>query len=208
MRHFAPADGLSITINAADHHYYIVICVQSHICDSSKALLTACIATYTKYRTIEEYWDAFLYNCNFIDNETLISIDVAHYVKLWANFLTNKPRRIKVFYSACSGRLIMCKNVPDASETDGFLNNGQRTKTETRKCYLKALITDELEHYEKLSHLLETESNSGIETDSESESQIVSDFQSQLSSQIDLNSAEKKEIYQREKVVLGSSKWK
>ncbi|KAK0157204.1 hypothetical protein PV328_011753 [Microctonus aethiopoides] len=69
----------------------------------------------------------------------------------------------------------MCKNVPDASETDGFLNNGQRTKTETRKCYLKALITDELEHYEKLSHLLETESNSGIETDSESESQISID---------------------------------
>ncbi|KAK0072952.1 hypothetical protein PV325_010483, partial [Microctonus aethiopoides] len=135
--------------------------------ESSRALLTACIATYTRCRTIEEYCDAFFDNSNFIDNETLISIDVAHYVKIWANFLKNKPRRIKVFYLACIGQLILCKSISDAekiikkilfvsrSETDGLLKNGQQTKTEKCKSALKALITDELDEYEKLCYVLD-----------------------------------------------------
>ncbi|KAK0072603.1 hypothetical protein PV326_014302, partial [Microctonus aethiopoides] len=41
------------------------------------------------------------------------------------------------------------------SETDGLLKNGQQTKTEKCKSALKALITDELDEYEKLCYVLD-----------------------------------------------------
>lgn len=65
-----------------------------------------------------------------------------------------------------------------------------------------------MEKYKKLSHLLETESNSEMESDSESESEIVSDFHSQLRSQESLNCAKRMIFTRGKKVFLDSSQWK
>jgi len=63
--------------------------------DSSKALLNAVV--------------------NKIMPECYIRIDVAHCIKMYANFLKNLPRRIKIFYMAIIGQLIMCQNIDNAA---------------------------------------------------------------------------------------------
>ncbi|KAK0161661.1 hypothetical protein PV327_008080 [Microctonus hyperodae] len=164
---------------------------EMNICDSSRALQTECIATYTRYRTIEEYCDAFFHKSNSMDNETLVSIDVAHYI-----YLTEAEQFMK-------NLLIVSRN-----ETDGFLKNGQKTKTETCKSALKALITDQLEEYEKLRQLLDTESNSESESDSEFKFEIYNNFQSEPCSHEDFDSAKKMRFSQGQKVTSKSNEWK
>ena len=46
---------------------------------------------------------------------TYIRIDVAHYVKNWANFLSTEKKQIKQFYMFAIGQLILCRNETVAS---------------------------------------------------------------------------------------------
>lgn len=120
------------------------------VVDSSKALLNAVIRCFTSHATIKNYANACK---NKIMPECYIRIDIAHCIKTYANFLKNLPRRIKVFYMAAIGQLIMCRNIDDAamifrailtvvrSETESTLINGKKTYCEKEKKRLKAIIT-------------------------------------------------------------------
>lgn len=56
-------------------------CPHEAVCDASRALLTAVVRSFTGYFTIEEYSDACKTN-----NLPLCYIDVAHFIKTYANF--------------------------------------------------------------------------------------------------------------------------
>ena len=104
---------------------------------------------------------------------------MAHYIKNWADFLKQKPLKMKVFYLACIGRLILSTSIERAekllvmlficslSETDGFLvsDPGKKTRCQNAKDQLKLLITDEIPEYENL--LTQIESEEEEEGDSE-----------------------------------------
>lgn len=120
------------------------------VVDSSKALLNAVIRCFTPYSTIKDYANA----CKSkIIPKCYVRIDVAHCIKMYANFLKNVPRRIKIFYLAAIGQLIMCRNIEDAfiifrailtvarSETEGILPNGEETCCEREKKRLKFVAT-------------------------------------------------------------------
>lgn len=119
-------------------------------CDSCKVLLTAVVRVFINYQSIDEYvakcWD---------DIPTCyIRIDVAHFVKGYANFLKRVNRRIKTFYLKCIGQLILAQNLQKAeeiletiiiiakSETEGFLPEGIPTLNETYKQKMKHILTD------------------------------------------------------------------
>lgn len=119
------------------------------VVDSSKALLNVIIRCFTSYTTIKDYANA----CKIkVIPECYIRIDVAHFIKTYANFLKNLPRRIKVFYMAAIGQLIMCRNIDEAaimlkailtiarSETEGKLASGEETCCEKEKNRLKSVI--------------------------------------------------------------------
>jgi len=122
------------------------------VVDFSKALLNAVIRCFTSYRTIKDYANACK---NEVIPKCYIRIDVAHFIKMYANFLKNLSRRIKVFYMAAIGQLIMCRNIDEAaimfkavltiarSETEGKLANGEETRCEKEKNRLKSIITGE-----------------------------------------------------------------
>jgi len=107
------------------------------VVDFSKALLNAVIRCFTFYRTIKDYANACK---NEVIPKCCIRIDVAHFIKMYANFLKNLSRRIKVFYMAAIGQLNMCRNIDEAaimfkavltiarSETEGKLANGEETR--------------------------------------------------------------------------------
>lgn len=119
-------------------------------CDSSKALLTAVIRVFTNYQSIDEYaakcWD---------DIPTCyIRIDVAHFMKGYANFLKGVNRRIKTFFLKCMGQLIFAQTLQEAeeilgaiiviakSETEGSLPDGTSTLSETYKQKMKHILTE------------------------------------------------------------------
>lgn len=134
---------LEWTRMGAPHPHEVVI-------DSSKALLNAVIRCFTSCTTVKEYM-------NTCKSENMpkcyVRIDVAHYMKTYAKFLKVLPRRIKIFYMAAIGHLVMCRNLNDAgktlksiltvtlSETEGVLANGEETCCEREKNRLKATIT-------------------------------------------------------------------
>lgn len=64
------------------------------ICDSSKSLLTV-IRVFSKNQGIDEYiakcWDNDMPMC-------YVCIDVAHFTKGYANFLSSTNRRVKTFF--------------------------------------------------------------------------------------------------------------
>ncbi|KAG5887001.1 hypothetical protein JTB14_024217 [Gonioctena quinquepunctata] len=81
------------------------------VCDSSRALLNAYCWAFTGYDTIEKYAEACVKN-EFV--RTFIGIDVAHYIKNWADFLKTERKLVKKFYLFAIGRLILCRNQNDA----------------------------------------------------------------------------------------------
>lgn len=119
------------------------------VSDSSKALLMGAIRSYTGHATIDEYANA----CN---NRVLptcyVRIDVAHFIKMYANLLKSVPRRIQNFYLAVLGQFIQVRNIADAtkmlqsllivsrSETDGNLPCGELTQCEIHRNLLEAEI--------------------------------------------------------------------
>lgn len=109
------------------------------VCDGSRALETASISAFTNFLVIEHYCDMFL------SQPTLylyyISKDVAHNIKLWATFLSNKNKSFRVFYLACIGQLILCDSLKDIltmifaislGETKGKMDNNENSYTQ--KC--------------------------------------------------------------------------
>lgn len=83
------------------------------LCDFSRALLTAAVRSFTNYFTLDEYADA----CKENDLPACyIRIDVAHFIKKYANFLKNSHSRIKQFYLSALGQLILCRNIETAED--------------------------------------------------------------------------------------------
>lgn len=91
-------DSLCTIFNLEIHQRVSILFAQ--VCDGSRALLTACISTFTNYLVIEEYCDIFFYDPEAMRKKPFISKDVAHNMKIWIKFLSNKNRRIKVFLSS------------------------------------------------------------------------------------------------------------
>ena len=119
------------------------------VCDYSKALLAASIRVFTGLRNIQEYSNA----CTEIAVPACyIRLDVAHFIKMYAIFLKNVRPRIKKFYLASIGKLLLSRNKAEAqdrltwllsvcrSETEGSGENGT-TLCEIRKQKLLNLLT-------------------------------------------------------------------
>lgn len=81
-------------------------CPKEFTSDEALAILTAAIQTFTEYSTADEYAAA----CENCLPRRYILIDVAHFIKLYVDFLSKetKLRKVKVFYKACIGQLIFC----------------------------------------------------------------------------------------------------
>jgi hypothetical protein len=119
------------------------------VVDSSKALINAVVRCFTSHATIKDYVNA----CKNKMPKCYVRIDVAHCMKMYSNFLKNLPRRVKIFYMAAIGQLIMCQNIDDAailfrailtvalSETEGTLQNGEETLCEKEKKKIKSIVT-------------------------------------------------------------------
>lgn len=124
-------------------------CPREVVCDASRALLTAAVRSFTGYLYIEEYSDA----CKDSLPTCYIRIDVAHFIKTYANFLKDVRPRVKTFYLSLLGQLILCCNINTAeellkgiliiarSETEGMTRNNEKTMCETYKLKMKNLIT-------------------------------------------------------------------
>lgn len=131
------------------------------MCDESSALLNAVVCTFTPYLTVEQYTQA----CSTKESmpASFIRIDVAHFIKSWAVFLSKLVRpRIKEFYMCAIGTLIICKQLLTAkaiikslfiissSETFGqgtpSLNDGEQL--------IKSLATEESPDAVQMKHLI------------------------------------------------------
>ncbi|XP_041565938.1 uncharacterized protein LOC121467746 [Drosophila elegans] len=66
------------------------------VCDSSRALLSICCLAFATFDTVEAYADACMSN-NM--PRTYIRIDVAHYMKNWADFFKTEKKLVKRFIS-------------------------------------------------------------------------------------------------------------
>ena len=120
-------------------------------CDASIALLTAAVKVFTPNETIEEYVQSYQYGLP----PCYIQIDVAHFMKIYAEFWkkTDKPRKVRTFYKAAIGQLIQARKEEDTirilkaiftiahSETDGpILKSKLNTQCEESKQFLLSLI--------------------------------------------------------------------
>lgn len=152
------------------------LCPREVVCDASRALLTTAARSFTGYLTIEEYSDA----CKNNNNLPLcyIRIDVAHFIKTYANFLKDALPRVKVFYLSLLVQLILCCHINTAeeilrgiliiarSETEGMTSNNEKTICETYKIKMKNLLTS---------------SNQEISIDNESDQLNCMDFEEENS---------------------------
>lgn len=127
---------LSEAQNTNAIHYWLLEWIRSGapppkevVCDGSKAILTAVNRAFANYACIEEYvnalWTGTLPTC-------YVRLDVAHFIHMAATFLKSERPRIKKFYLAALGQIIMARTVDDAeaivrsilvvckSETEGY----------------------------------------------------------------------------------------
>lgn len=84
-----------------------------------------------------------------------IRIDVAHFIKKYANFLKDIRLRIKQFYLSALSQLILCRNIETAeellkgilvisrNETEGETSDNKKTVCEEYKIKLKNIIISE-----------------------------------------------------------------
>lgn len=124
------------------------------ICDENRALLNAVVLSFcNNYASIRDYAHTFTRE-NLSNVRTRIRIDVAHFIKKYSGLLKDTRPRIKSFYLAVIGQLIICKDENDAkgilralfivseTETCGLIEGTTTTTTcslELRK--LKFLVT-------------------------------------------------------------------
>lgn len=122
-------------------------------CDASTALLNAIIQAFTNYNNIDDYADNI-----WEDGEIpscYVRIDIAHFIKKYANFLKITRPRVKTFYLASISQLVLARNVEAAenilfsiltiavNETEGNNPDGTPTCCEYHKQKLKCLLTSE-----------------------------------------------------------------
>jgi len=81
------------------------------VCDSSRALLSACCLAFATFNTVEAYADACM-TANM--PRAYIRIDVAHYIKNWDNFFKNEKKLVKRFYLFGIGQLTLATSPEDA----------------------------------------------------------------------------------------------
>jgi len=146
-------------------------CPREVVCDANRALLTAAVRCFTEYLTVEEYSDACKENNLPV---CYIRIDVAHFMKTYANFLKNARPRIKTFYLSLLGQLILCRNIHTAeailkgiliivrSETEGTTRTNEETMCETYKIKMKNLLISSKEEIPMDDDLLQSD-NMNIE---------------------------------------------
>lgn len=153
---FPVSQMLSEAQNTNAIHYWLLEWIRSGapppkevVCDASKAILTAVIRAFTNYASIDEYvtalWTGTLPTC-------YVRLDVAHFIHLAATFLKSERPRIKKFYLAALGQIIMARTVDDAeaivrstlvvskSETEGYTAQNCITPCEAEKQKLKSLL--------------------------------------------------------------------
>lgn len=82
------------------------------VIDSSKTLINAVIRAFTFYPTVQKYANA---SKKKIMPECYVWIDIAHFIKMYAQFLKTFSKRIKIFYLAFIGHLVMCRNIQEKS---------------------------------------------------------------------------------------------
>lgn len=120
-------------------------------CDGSKALLTAVVRIFNSNKNIDEYiakcWKNDMPIC-------YVRIDVAHFIKGYATFLSGINPRVKTFFLKCIGQLILAQTLQEAelilraiivisqSETEGSLPDGTPTLCEIYKEKMKIILTD------------------------------------------------------------------
>lgn len=120
------------------------------VCDSSKALLAACVRSFTKFSTISSYADSL---ADDILPSCYIRIDVAHFIKKYADFLKGIRREVRKFYLSCIGRLIITEDIREAtnicyallvissSDYDGPTISGTLSEAEKQKKIMMNLLT-------------------------------------------------------------------
>lgn len=121
------------------------------VTDSSRDLLTAIVRTFAGFTTIEKYCDAYL-KSNLPD--CFVRIDVAHFIKNYADALKSEQRLIKIFYLAVLGKIIVAQNLDTAADIIKAVltvaqseTSGQSVKAESESIcsininYLQNLIT-------------------------------------------------------------------
>ena len=120
------------------------------VMDSNQAQLIATITKMTECKTIGKYADACF--SNSVPN-IYIRIDVAHFIHIYARFLSQSSRLVKVFYLACLAKLISMTNKDEArnyikailtialSKRAGILPLGQPSPCQTAKDFLRNSIT-------------------------------------------------------------------
>jgi len=127
-------------------------CPREVVCDASHALLITAVRSFTGYLTLEEYSNACKGNILPVCY-TSIRIDVAHFVKIYANFLKDARPRVKAFYLSLLGQLILSSSINRAeeilkgiliitkSETESMTTNDKKTICEIYKIKIKNLLT-------------------------------------------------------------------
>lgn len=122
-------------------------------CDASKALLLG-IARFTTCSSVDEYADRCWGTSEM--PKCFIRIDVAHFIKIYANFLKVAINpRVKKFYMAAIGQLILARSIPKAEEilyailsiarckTEGILVDGEPSLCEVQKGVMFDLLLGE-----------------------------------------------------------------
>ena len=119
------------------------------VCDSSKALLSAVIRAFTGYATIKEYANA-CYRTSL--PACYVKIDVAHFLKMYSGVLKSASHRVRDFYLATLGQLILSRTLDDAtmilkstliiadSEIEGTLASGELTQCDVHNNSIKASL--------------------------------------------------------------------
>lgn len=128
------------------------------VTDMSRALLNSITRTYTPFRHVEEYADA----CDSGSvPEVYIRLDVAHFIHLYAVYLSKLMKAVKKFYMASIGQLIMCRDKEAAAEIVkhiftlalskklGNTVDGRFSLAQKSKNYLESLITGNMSFKKK-----------------------------------------------------------
>ena len=117
---FSVAQMITESHNTNNIHHWLAEWVRSGapipkevVSDSAIALLAAAIRTFTGFTNIDEYANACT---DIIVPKCYIRIDVAHFIKMYANVLKMIRPRIKKFHLACIGQLILSANKHEAEE--------------------------------------------------------------------------------------------
>lgn len=145
------------------------------VCDASIALLSSAVRAFTTKKTINQYADQFftkdLPAC-------YIRIDVAHFIKSWANFMRSVRFEVGKFYKVAIGKLVLCRKVEDAerivravltiarSENDGETKDGRMSACNKQKAFMSQFITtnilDELDLDDEWNEEAEDEADCAV----------------------------------------------